>query len=561
MREAALATLAAVALAVAVTWPVASRPAHVGRVDSGDGQYSIWNVAWVSRALTSDPLHVFDANIFHPAKGTLAYSEPNIGAGVLAVPVWLATANAFAAHNVVVVLAFVFSLLAMWALAHHLTGRRDASWCAALAYAACPYTMSHLTHIQLLMTFGLPLSLLALHRLVARVSLGRGAALGIALFATGITCGYYGILAGLAVGLGALYYAWTRSTWRRARYWAALLLAAALAGALLLPFLLPYLALQDAPGYERPLDASIRWSASWRSWLASGAWAHRWWLPWLGSWGEVLFPGWLPVGLGVAGVTLAGLGRSARGPVSAEIPPLRETAGFYGLLGVLAFWASFGPGAGLYAALYHTVPFFALLRAPARFGLLTVLALAVAAAIAVTMVTRRRRAALLLAALVGLELFSGPLRWPAVGPAGAVDRLLAQLPDAPVAEFPFFATKAEWWRHTRYMVASTWHWRPLVNGYSDYAPADFWPMAETLRSFPSEEGFALLEARGVRYVVIHLRFYDGHERDAVVARLEQYAHRLRALHRTDTVLLFEIVGAAGPPAAGRGSSARLPDPR
>lgn len=545
-REAALTILAAVALAVVFTWPIAPRLGHVGRVDSGDGQYSIWNVAWVARALTRDPLHVFDANIFHPTKGTLAYSEPNIGAGALAVPVWLATGNPIAAHNSVVLLAFVLSLLSTWALAHHLTARRDASWLAAVAYAFCPYAMSHLAHIQLLMSFGVPLALLGLHWLVARVSLARGAVLGTALFAAGISCGYYGILAGLAVGLGALYYAWTRGLWRTARYWGALLLAAAIAGVLLLPFLLPYVALQDAPGYERPLDASIRWSASWRSWLASGAWAHRWWLPRLGAWGEVLFPGWLLLGLGLMGVALAPRRRGALGSTPRECPPLHETAGFYGLLGVLAFWASFGPGAGLYAALYRVVPFFSLLRAPSRFGLLTVLALAVASAIAVTIVTRRRRTALLFAALVGLELFAGPIRWPTVGAPGPAHRLLAQLPPAPVAEFPFFATRADWWRHTRYMLASTWHWRPIVNGYSDYAPPGFWPMAEVLRDFPSDEGLAHLEARGVRYVVFHLGFYDGPERDALTERLGQYRHRLRPIHQKDTVWLFEVEAAGLP---------------
>src|SRR5439155_665853 len=82
MRRELAAVLVAGALLTAIfTYPIAFKPGHVGRVDNGDGQLSIWNVAWVARTLPIDPLHVFDANIFYPNHNTLAYSEANLGAG------------------------------------------------------------------------------------------------------------------------------------------------------------------------------------------------------------------------------------------------------------------------------------------------------------------------------------------------------------------------------------------------------------------------------------------------------------------------------------------------
>src|SRR6185503_3599455 len=104
------------------TLPMAVRIGHVGRVDNGDGQLSIWNVAWVARTLVVDPRHVFDANIFYPNRGTLAYSESNLGAGILAIPVYWATRNPYAAHNFVVLLAFVLSLAGTYYLVRYLTG-------------------------------------------------------------------------------------------------------------------------------------------------------------------------------------------------------------------------------------------------------------------------------------------------------------------------------------------------------------------------------------------------------------------------------------------------------
>jgi hypothetical protein len=93
-----------------MTYPLVARLGSVGRVDSDDGRLSIWNVAWVARTLVVDPVHLFDANIFYPDRTTLAYSESNIGAGLLAVPVyWLSGGNPYAAHNFVVLVAFALS--------------------------------------------------------------------------------------------------------------------------------------------------------------------------------------------------------------------------------------------------------------------------------------------------------------------------------------------------------------------------------------------------------------------------------------------------------------------
>ena len=63
-------------LVVVMTAPTLTHPATVGRVDTNDGRFSIWNVAWIDHAVTTDPSHLLDANIFHPHTGTLAYVFP-----------------------------------------------------------------------------------------------------------------------------------------------------------------------------------------------------------------------------------------------------------------------------------------------------------------------------------------------------------------------------------------------------------------------------------------------------------------------------------------------------
>jgi len=201
-RGAAIACGLALVLAVLMTWPLASGLGRLGRTTNMDGLYGIWNVGWVSRTIVTDPGALFDANIFYPHRSTLAYSEANIVAGVIGIPAWLLTGNAYAAHNTALLFAFASTFLGMWLLARYLSGRADAAAVAAMLFAFCPYFYSHSAHVQLLMAGGMPLSLLALHRLADAPSLQRGAALGAALAAQALACAYYGIFAGLMVGYG-----------------------------------------------------------------------------------------------------------------------------------------------------------------------------------------------------------------------------------------------------------------------------------------------------------------------------------------------------------------------
>jgi uncharacterized membrane protein YozB (DUF420 family) len=185
------AVICAVALlsSIAMTWPLAAGFGSLGRTqNSGDGRFGVWNVAWVARALTTDPAGVYDANIFHPHRRALAYSEANLGAGAIAIPVWLATRNPQAAHNSVVLFAFSASVVFMWLLARRLTDDEGSAATAAVLFAFCPYVFAHTAHIQLLMIAGIPLCLLMFHRIVDAPSPLRGVALGVALAAQALSC-------------------------------------------------------------------------------------------------------------------------------------------------------------------------------------------------------------------------------------------------------------------------------------------------------------------------------------------------------------------------------------
>jgi hypothetical protein len=542
-REILVVTVAGLALAIAMTWPLATGLGSLGRTLSvdADGQYSIWNIAWVSRTLIADPRHLFDANIFYPHRTTLAYSEANLLPGALGIPAYWLTRNPWLATNVVMLLAFASAFVCAYLLLLHLSRDRRAAAAGAILYAFCPYVFSHLSHIQLLFTGGLPLSMLMIHRVADQPSPRRGAALGLALAAQALSCAYYGIFAGLMVGFAALLFAFTRRLLASMPYWVAIAAAAVTSLAITVPVFIPFLRVQAETGFSRTIEDAARWSAAPRDYLVSSAHAHAWLLAIVkraGPWsGEVLFPGLFALAFGIAGAAIA----VRRRPVSRD----RETALLYGALAVLAFWASFGPAAGLYGALGH-LPTFSFLRAPSRMGLVVVLALAVFASIALRTLfgalpeARRNLAAALAGGLAIADLTLVPIRWYRAPVLPSSYTTLASQPRAPVAEFPFYGERIAFPLHAQYMLFSTSHWMPLVNGYSDVIPRDFRDAAAVLDSFPSDDAFRVLARHRVRYIAIHWDMFGGRGQE-IRNRLEPYAPTLRTLAADERMTLYEVM--------------------
>src|SRR5690349_24868585 len=125
--DAVRAWVAGFALAVLMTWPLAAGLGHLGRTTSADGQFSLWDVAWVARTTFADPANLFNANIFYPHKRTLAYSEANLLEGVVGAPIWWSTRNPYTTLNVLVFLAFASLFACMYLLACHLSGNAVAA--------------------------------------------------------------------------------------------------------------------------------------------------------------------------------------------------------------------------------------------------------------------------------------------------------------------------------------------------------------------------------------------------------------------------------------------------
>jgi hypothetical protein len=536
-----IVAVTAACLAVVLTWPLAARLATAGRIDTGDGRYSIWNVAWVAHALTTKPLDLFQANIFYPYPNALAFSEANLFAGLLAVPVWLATKNALAAANWVILCAFTLAAICGYYLIRRLTHSRAGATVGALMFAYSPFAFSHIPHVQLLMTFGLALALWRMHVFVDDPRIGNALALGAAMAVQALACAYYGVFGGLAGALGVAWFGLTGPHRRSLRYWLLAVVAGATFVAIVLPFFVPYLAVR-ADGFSRSLDDARLSSANWTSYLASPILLHRWMLPFIGTWKDVLFPGYLAIGLSIFLIVRLAIGSRT----SLVMAP--RVIGFYVLLCGTALWASFGPDAGLYRVLHETLPVFSMLRAPSRFGVLVGLAFAVLSGGAVASITRppitlrRRWLALVVLAYAFARSTAGPLTLFEMPPEPRAYKLLANLPSYPVVAFPYFAESRDRHRHTSYMLMATKYWKPLLNGYSDHIPGEAFEDMAPLSRFPEPAAWRVLRDRHARFVLVHWSEYGDAERAALTDDLTRQGRYLRPIVHPGSVSLFEIVG-------------------
>ncbi len=109
----------------------------------------MWTLAWNTHALATQPLSIFDANIFYPNTNTLAYSENLIGSTFFAAPVLWLTGNPVLAVNVVSLLSCVLCGLGAYVLGRRVGLSATAAVLAGLIFAFSPARFLRFSQIHL----------------------------------------------------------------------------------------------------------------------------------------------------------------------------------------------------------------------------------------------------------------------------------------------------------------------------------------------------------------------------------------------------------------------------
>ncbi len=149
-------------LTLLLTYPLVFNLATAVPNDIGDPLLNTWILVWVDHALLTDPLNLFNANIFYPLPNTLAYSEHLFSTALIALPIQLLTNEPVVTYNLSLLLTFPLAAFGMYLLLLRWTRRRGAAFIAGLIFAFAPYRFAAIAHLQLLTFQWLPYALLFL---------------------------------------------------------------------------------------------------------------------------------------------------------------------------------------------------------------------------------------------------------------------------------------------------------------------------------------------------------------------------------------------------------------
>lgn len=504
--------------------------------------------AWVLSTVTSNalsqPLRLFDGNVFFPSYDSVLYADPLLGPAALVLPLRALTDNPALLYNTALLLGLALAGFGFFRLGLHLTGDPRA---ALLAGITVPYTaqqMHHLAHGHLpyLSIAGFPVLILGLLLLFEKPGPGPALLTGLAFAFQAGTDGYYAFSSAFLSLLVALWGV------RRLRdpkllLWAGV--SAAIGVALILPYVRGFSGLKQEAEMSRGLDWSLAYSTDLATSLfRSDALLYRGLLDGPNpSKGGPLFPGLLVLGL--AGFAVARVRDS-------HVRLLLLVIGVFFLL-------SLGPelrfgGRSLFPLpfklLFERVPLFNAMRHPTTLALPALMALSLLAVLGLSALGWARRTAVLAALLalaVAETLTETPSRLNRGYQLPEAYAFLKSQPAGAILELPFEGNYGyEWW--------AIQHRMPIVNGELGFEPRWYaalhhlinreWDRRPPHQDMEDWRSVAFLKGQiPLRYLILH-RGVSGY----VGTNIEATRRTFERLHATaDGAVIYRVRrGGVGP---------------
>ena len=507
--EALIVVAASLVVAIAWTWPLAVHLGDGGR-SALDSPFEAWTVDWVQHALRH-PSTLYDANIFAPTPGALAFSAPLIGVALPLLPLRWFGLSPIAIYNAGLIASTAASLAAAYLFGRLVLRHRGAAAVVAFAFAVGPYPYALATHLQTTARAGIPLAAAAAWWLADRAQGDQGdgnrslALPSIALIATlawQTSVSLYPAAYALAAAFIVLAVRW-RAFRRRP------ILFSVAGGAIVavLVVAVPHLLVWHAyPEADRavlgPYGANFVKTAARLSYPTAFEWRGS---PWLLD--TATFPGVALIVLAVLGA-IAGFSRRAH--TTAWILGIVTTiAGIVLALGTgPRGWRRFMP----YRLVWDFMPGAGALRDFSRAWMLGLLGLGLLGGLGIVFIARRAPRVALIVAIVGCLAIAleGFAPWTDVTRTDTrpVDTALANL-DAPgnVLYLPIASplrdiSDLSYFQQPGIVYRSTVHHRPTVNGYSGFFPPWSGRSVDLARQLPCRVARRGLWNAGVRFIVV-----------------------------------------------------------
>ncbi|MBK9062404.1 MAG: hypothetical protein IPL89_04290 [Acidobacteria bacterium] len=491
----------AVCCLAATAWAAFALPRVLTHLRDGyDAPLQAWQLAWVRHALNGAGTSLFDANIFAPARNTLAFTEPLVGYGVAGVPLAAAGLPVVGVFNVLCLLGIAFSVWATARLAVAYGSPRLPALLGAAAAGLGAETACGFGYVSFVAAGGIPLALLAWKSVREKGRPAAVLALGASLGGLGWFSLHLFAFALVALGGVVLLDLLTGRSARRPAALGKLASALALALVLLLPLAVHMIEARRDNDFRRSDAEAALFSAAPADWLATtDSNPGQAFLTRRSGSEKALYPGTASLALGALAIVALLWRRRPSGLVSTGV-----------VLVAVSFAGSLGPGGPLIPALKALAPpLFGGIRAFARFGAVSQVGFGLLAAAGCSILLERLaspagRAAAALALGAGIAVdVRQTVRFgfrPEV-PAPPVEEFLTRIETGgPILHLPLFHSPSD----ARWVFASLAHFKPIVNGNASYVPRRNVEFAEALAVAPIPESLLdTLAAWPTGVVVVH----------------------------------------------------------
>jgi len=540
-----------------MTWPFAAR---LRIIDAGDSAYFTWAVGWQVHALKTDPASLPHGNFYAPSRFTFFMDEPVLGTGLLVLPLSWFTDDAILLFNVARLLTWILTGLFTWRLARDIGLENPAALATGAFFAFSPIRVDQVAHLSTLGTQWIPLVYLFARRFCLEPTVVDAVRTGLFFALSFLACGYHGLFFAVLLPVSLLPFLATPQV-------KGILAKGALTVGTAALFLYPLYALsREALGplkFARSDADTLKYAASLETFLAANRWNRVW-----GGLTENLrgdpsnlFPGLVVVIL--AAVALLRLCREVRADARRFVVVLAVLGAAAALLalGPEIRWRGTALLPGPFALLRDHVTVFSNIRATGRAGIFVAFALALLAGQGLQSLKHPARMSVFALAAFMIEARIAPIPTPSwtnvIDSSQAAPRVYQWLKEQPpgtiVAELPArpagdFGRPA--FHDSIYMVWSTTHRQPLVNGFAGAETPLVQRFRATASSFPEAEALDVMKEAGAKYVVLHLRGYGPNQRERLEARVAEMKGRLREVARfanranadIDVDIVYELVG-------------------
>lgn len=491
-----------------------------------DAYLVTWIWSWEAHILPTQPLELFNSNIFAPFDNTLAFSESMLGSFLLAWPILLIFNNAILAYNIVILLSFAISGLGAYLLVFYLTKNKLAACLAAIIYAFAPFKLIHgIEHLHITGMW-LPYVFLYLHKFFNKQSWPHTLLLTLFIFLVFLTSFHYFIFLPIVILIFLISYLLTKKFRFNKHNITKVIISLLILFSLIIPLILPYFQVKNNYQFTRPINEIEDYSPDLIDYFISPFLYSRFYSP--------MTPIEIIVGPGLFVILLFLLSLYLIKRNYKNFPYQHKIFFIiYSSIALIAWLVSFGyyiqftpaDTAGMpgpFALLYHLIPGFSGIRSVGRYSIFFLLGLTVFIGYGLHLLFTKHKElfkkllfSFLIISLLLIEFSFVPATHYRDNNLTQPNHQLynwlkTQDSNYIFLELPMGINMDQTINYdVLYVFNSRYHFRKIVNGYSGYTPPGYFNLVTNLKIFEPHLDIPLIKEFQVNYLIFHFDKYTN----------------------------------------------------